>query len=72
MKIIENIRKIGRVCQEIGKIMFEIIETILHRKIVFTNNVMFMVVSSVYFKSWFIYIKIFGTQENLNISYTVI
>lgn len=52
--------------------MFEIIETILHRKIVFTNNVMFMVVSSVYFKSWFIYIKIFGTQESLNISYTVI
>lgn len=72
MKIIENIRKIGRVCQEIGKIMFEIIETILHRKIVSTNNVMFIVVSSVYFKSWFIYIKIFGTQENLNISYTVI
>lgn len=72
MKIIENIRKIGRVCQEIGKIMFEIIETILHRKIVSTNNVMFIVVSSVYFKSWFIYIKIFGTQESLNISYTVI
>ena len=72
MKIIENIRKIGYVCQEIGKIMFEIIETMLHRKIVSTNNVMFMVVSSVYFKSWFIYIKIFGTQESLNISYTVI
>lgn len=71
MKIIENIRKIG-LCQEIGKIMFQIIETILHRKIVSTNNVMFIVVSSVYFKSWFIYIKIFGTQENLNISYTVI